>query len=218
MINNLSLHNGIIHEYMRYLRDVKLQNNRELFRLNLSRVGQILGMEISKQLAYVPISVTTPLGEAEQKKLEDSPVIISVLRAGLPLHEGLLCVFPEAESGYIAAYRKHVNNGEDFVIDAKYTACPNLEGRTLILNDPMLATGQSFLTAIEVLKAFGKPKHIHLAAVIGSEEGVRNIESAMAEPFDLWIGAIDPFLNSSKYIVPGLGDAGDLAFGEKSQR
>jgi uracil phosphoribosyltransferase len=218
MVNNLSIKNGVIHEYMRYLRDINLQKNRELFRLNLSKVGVLLGVEISKQLSYTTASVTTPLGEIDQKRLADQPVIISVLRAGLPLHQGLLSVFPEAESGFIAAYRKHIDGGEAFEIDAQYTACPDLEGKTLILNDPMLATGQSFLTAIEVLKAFGKPKHLHLAAVIGSEEGVRNIEKTLIEPFNLWIGAIDPGLNTSKYIVPGLGDAGDLAFGEKLQR
>lgn len=218
MIHNLSQSPSIIHEYMRALRDVSQQGNKANFRKNIQRIGTIMGYEMSKHLSYVEDTIQTPLAEMEHSKLNQQPVVITILRAGLPLQEGLLDAFPEADSGFIAAYRKHEGDGDDFVIDAKYTACPSIDGRVLILNDPMLATGQSFLTAWEVLKKLGKPSKVLLGAVIASQEGVEALSTEMDVPFELWVGAIDPELNAQKYIVPGLGDAGDLAFGSKLQR
>lgn len=217
MTHNLSIEHSIIHEYMRSLRDVGLQGSKDNFRKNIERIGRIIGYEISSQLNYEMSDVQTPLSHMKHPRLKDQPVIITILRAGLPLHEGLLDVFPEADSGFVAAYRKHEEGSDAFVIDAQYTACPSIDGRVLILNDPMLATGSSFLTAWEVLKQLGTPSAIHFAAVIGSEEGVANLEAEMDMSFNLWVGAIDPELNDQKYIVPGLGDAGDLAFGLKLQ-
>jgi uracil phosphoribosyltransferase len=218
MIHNLSKSPSIIHEYMRALRDVSVQGNKANFRQNIQRIGRVMGFEMSKHLEYHSADLQTPLAEMKHPVLNEQPVIITILRAGLPLQEGLLDAFPDADSGFIAAYRKHVDGGDDFVIDAKYTACPPIEDRVLILNDPMLATGQSFLTAWEVLKQLGTPRKLLLGAVIASAEGVEMLERELDVPFDLWVGAIDPALNEQKYIVPGLGDAGDLAFGTKLQQ
>lgn len=215
-IHNLSASPSAIDNYMYELRSVEVQNDREKFRNNIQKIGRAIGYEISKTLAFNKTTVQTPLKEHVQSIIEDEVVVVTILRAGLPLHEGILDVFPQADNGFISAYRKH--DGDDFVIEVEYVACPSLENKVLILNDPMLATGQSFINAWKALSQFGKPKRVILAAVIGSEEGVQYIQKEAEDSFDLWVAAIDPVLNDQKYIVPGLGDAGDLAFGTKIQR
>ncbi|HAW19749.1 MAG TPA: uracil phosphoribosyltransferase [Flavobacteriales bacterium] len=215
-ITHLSDNPSILDEYMADLRSVDAQNNRESFRENIRKVGRILGYEISKSLNYEKSKIQTPLAEHAQNRLQDDVVLITILRAGLPLHEGMLSCFPKAENGFVSAYRKHDNDG-GFEIEVGYVACPDLTDKVLILNDPMLATGSSFETAIKVLEDYGTPKSIHVAAVIASAQGVENVSQSLPEDVQIWIAAIDPDLNDQKYIVPGLGDAGDLAFGEKLQ-
>lgn len=215
-VHNLSLSSSMIHQYIHDLRNVEVQGNRELFRTNLRRIGRAMGWEVSKHLNYSTQGIETPMGICHQKVLADEVVSVTILRAGLPLHEGILETFPNAENGFISAYRKHNADGS-FEIEAEYVACPNLDGKVLILNDPMLATGSSFLTAWTALQKLGTPKEVHCVAVIGSEEGVANLRKEAPAAFDLWIGVIDPELNAEKYIVPGLGDAGDLAYGTKMQ-
>lgn len=201
---------------MRQLRDVNRQTSREHFRKNVEKIGQVIAYEISKKIDYKTEGIDTPLGTIEQNALADEIVVVTILRAGLPLHNGILEVFPEADNGFISAYRKHKKNGE-FTIEVEYVACPDIAGKVLILNDPMLATGQSFINAWKALLELGKPKSVHVAAVIASEEGIAYIKENAPSEFDLWVAAVDPELNAEKYIVPGLGDAGDLAFGNKAQ-
>ena len=216
-IHNLSEKRSVVDLYMRELRDVNTQSRKEHFRNNIEKIGQVIGYELSQTLTYSDQSITTPLQEMSHPVLTDDLVIVTILRAGLPLHNGILSVFPEAENGFISAYRKHNQDGS-FEIEVEYVACPDLTGKTLILNDPMLATGQSFINAWEAILKMGKPSKVHIAAVIGSQEGVDFIKDNAPMDFDLWVAAIDPKLNADKYIVPGLGDAGDLSYGEKLQR
>ncbi|MEX2595802.1 MAG: uracil phosphoribosyltransferase [Salibacteraceae bacterium] len=215
MIHNLSSERSIVDHYMEMLRSVDLQNDREQFRANIKRIGAILGYEISKELEYETKEIKTPMSKMSHPFLSDRVVIITILRAGIPMHEGVLNTFPKAECGFISALRKHNESG--FHIELEYLACPDLTGKILILNDPMLATGQSFITALDALKKFGLPKRTILTAVIASEDGIINLKDRLTHPFDLWVAAIDPELNKKKYIVPGLGDAGDLSFGTKLQ-
>ena len=215
-IKHLSETPSILDEYMAELRNVESQNNRESFRENIRKVGRVLGYEISKTLNFSLSEVQTPLAVHKQNRLADDVVLITILRAGLPLHDGMLSCFPNAENGFVSAYRKHDEAG-GFEIEVGYVACPDLTGKVLILNDPMLATGSSFETALKVLEEYGEPRSIHIAAVIASADGVKKLSQSLSEDVQMWIAAIDPDLNEQKYIVPGLGDAGDLAFGEKLQ-
>ena len=215
-INHLSKNHSLIDNYIRQLRDINTQGSSELFRENIRRIGRVLAYEISKTLDYSYQMISTPLASHQQAQVSDELVVITILRAGLPLHDGILSAIPEAENGFISAYRKHDNNG-GFEIEVGYVACPSLEGKVLILNDPMLATGSSFENAINALSKYGKPKRVHLAAVIASQEGVDYLDQLLDDSFSLWVDAIDPALNEEKFIVPGLGDAGDLSFGIKLQ-
>jgi uracil phosphoribosyltransferase len=172
---------------------------------------------MSKVLSYRKSKVVTPLGTSKTNLIDGDIVLCSVLRAGIPLHNGLLNYFDAAENAFISAYRHHKHNPESFEIIVEYLACPNLENKTLILADPMLATGQSMVAAFKALKPFGVPKEIHLVSIIGATEGVAFIQDYFDDKSHLWIAAIDEHLNDKSYIVPGLGDAGDLAFGEKLQ-
>lgn len=215
IINDLSKLPSVVNNYMHDLRNVKVQADRERFRNNVRRIGRVIGLELSKSLRYEKREISTPLAKLDQTVLSSRLVVVTVLRAGLPLHEGLLDVFPEAENGFISAYRKHT--GSSFSIDVGYVACPNPNGKVLILSDPMLATGQSFIAAWQALLEYGTPEKVVLAAVIASAEGVKYIQKHAPSEFELWVGVIDPELNEKKYIVPGLGDAGDLSFGEKLQ-
>lgn len=215
-IHNLSEKNSIINVYISELRDVAIQTNRMRFRRNIERIGEILAYELSQSLPYTATTIKTPLGQSETKLPDNDIVLCSILRAGIPLHNGLLNYFDMADNAFISAYRHHVN--DDFEIKVEYLACPSLENKTLILADPMLATGQSMQATFEALKPYGTPKAIHLVSVIGAVEGVNYIKNHFGSDVHLWIATIDETLNTKGYIVPGLGDAGDLCFGEKLQQ
>ncbi|WGD35752.1 uracil phosphoribosyltransferase [Olleya sp. YS] len=216
-IHNLSENNSILNQFIAELRDVSIQKDRMRFRRNIERIGEILGYEMSKSLTYKTKSITTPLDTIESLLPKNDVVLCSVLRAGVPLHNGLLNYFDQAENAFISAYRHHLENPETFEIVVEYLACPDLTGKTLILADPMLATGQSLVATYKALQPFGIPKNIHIMAVIGAEAGVDYLKNNLPNEASLWIAAIDKTLDSKGYIVPGLGDAGDLAFGEKLQ-
>ncbi len=215
MITNLSEHNSLLKVWMRALRDVALQNDRARFRRNLERIGEIAAFEISKTLNYEEVTVQTPMGECVCKSLSHQPVIATILRAGLPLHQGLMNLFDEADAAFIAAYRRHKRDGS-FEIAQQYLTAPELSGRVLILADPMLATGASLALSLDVLKASGKPAQIHVVAAIACTEGIDLIMRRHPE-VHIWTGDIDEELTARGYIVPGLGDAGDLSFGPKTQ-
>lgn len=211
---NLSDKNSIFNTFISEIRDTSIQKDPMRFRRNLERMGEIFAYEISKGLAYKSSQITTPLGTATINLSTNNIVLITIMRAGLPFHQGFLNYFDNAENGFIGAFR---NTQEDhsFKIEADYFACPSIEGKTVILSDPMLASGESILTAIDILKSRGKATHIHIAALIGSQKGVNHVIEHLPENATLWLGDIDETLNDHSYIVPGLGDAGDLAFGEK---
>lgn len=216
-IHNLSQQNSILNTFLSEIRDIKVQKDSMRFRRNIERIGEILGYEMSKSLNYETSIIKTPLANCNIELLDNDIVLCSILRAGIPLHNGLLNYFDRAENAFISAYRHHKDNPESFEIIVEYLACPNLEGKTLILADPMLATGQSLVSTFEALKPFGTPKEVHLVSTIGAKDGVDYISKVFDTNTHLWIASIDETLNSKGYIVPGLGDAGDLAFGKKLQ-
>ena len=215
MVKNLSEHHSLVSNWINELRDTSLQGDRMRFRRNIERIGEVAAYEISKGLAFEVIDTITPLGIAKQKVLQQQPVLATILRAGMPLHQGMLNYFDKADNAFIAAYRKHRHDGS-FEINLEYIACPSLDERTVILCDPMLATGASLVKTIEFLKREGQFKDMHIVTVIACTEGIDFLRRH--EPtVKIWCGAIDEELTAKGYIVPGLGDAGDLAFGEKSQ-
>ncbi|GGH37941.1 uracil phosphoribosyltransferase [Mangrovimonas yunxiaonensis] len=216
-IHNLSETNSILNTFIAEMRDVTIQKDAMRFRKNIERTGEILGYELSKTLTYNKANIASPLGTAQTNQIDDTIVLCSILRAGVPLHNGLLNYFDQAENAFISAYRHHKHNPESFEIIVEYLACPTLEGKTLILADPMLATGQSMVATYEALKPFGTPKSVHLVSVIGAQQGVDFVSKHFNSETHLWIATIDKDLNEKGYIVPGLGDAGDLAFGQKLQ-
>ena len=209
--NEVSLVNSWINE----LRNVEVQTDRMKFRRNMERIGEIAAFEISKKLDYKEMEITTPLDKIKVKEIAVQPVITTILRAGVPLFQGVLNYFDKADCGFVAAYRKHDMN-DYFSIKQDYLTCPNIEGRPLIVADPMLATGASLIEALKDLLTHGKPSQIHIVAAIASRQGAEAIRTAYPEAH-IWIGAIDEELTSKGYITPGLGDAGDLSFGEKLQ-
>jgi uracil phosphoribosyltransferase len=213
-VYNFSDHHSIYSRFLIEIRDQIIQKDALRFRRNLERLGELSAYEISKQLNYKKTNVVTSLGTSEMKDLEDSIVLATILRAGLPLHQGLLNYFDSAESCFISAYRKHSNN-KDFEVEIEYLASPTLDGKTVLLCDPMLATGKSMVLAYKALLKNGNPKKIHIVSVIGSKEGVDYVNNNFPSNTSLWIGAVDSEMNSKSYIVPGLGDAGDLSFGSK---
>lgn len=215
MPNILTEKNSIANSFIAELRDVKIQNDRMRFRKNIERLGQIFGYEISKSLEYESHDIETPLGVAKVSLPASRVVIASILRAGLPLHHGLLSYFDKADNAFISAYRKHHKDGT-FEINLEYVTCPDLEDSVLILTDPMLATGASFAAALDVLYRHGTPKEIHLVTVIASTHGINFLKRTHPR-CKIWTGAIDEELTAKSYIVPGLGDAGDLLYGEKLQ-
>ena len=216
-IHNISENPSVLNTFLAELRDKTIQKDRMRFRRNIERIGEVLAYELSKSLKYQQRNTATPLGVSENFQYKEDIVICSILRAGLPLHNGLLNYFDTADHAFISAYRYHKNNTENFEIVVEYLACPTLDNKTLILADPMLATGQSIIATYEALKPFGIPKEIHLVSVIGARKGIDFISPRFTNNTNLWIAAIDDHLNSKGYIIPGLGDAGDLAFGEKLQ-
>ena len=199
---------------MMELRDTNIQRDSMRFRRNLERFGELIAYEISKELEYEEIDVKTSLGNAKCNILAEQPVIACILRAGLPMHQGVLNYFDQAENSFISAYRKH-STAENFEIEIEYLSSPRIEEKTLILCDPMLATGSSMVLAYKAMLSKGTPKHIHIAAIIASSEGVEYAKKHLPENTTFWIGAIDDELTAQSYIVPGLGDAGDLAYGVK---
>lgn len=215
MITNLSATNSLLSVWMREIRDVTVQNDRMRFRRNLERVGEIAAYEISKTLPYFPAIVPTPLGEATCQLPVAQPVLATILRAGLPLHQGLLNYFDAADCAFVAAYRKHHKDGS-FEIAQQYLTCPPLDDRPLIIADPMLATGASLILCVEALLRHGTPTSLHVvtgvACTVGLEQVIRRFPNA-----HIWCGDIDEELTARAYIVPGLGDAGDLAYGDKKQ-
>jgi len=214
-IHLLSESNSILHHFMRQLRDVNVQNDRMRFRRNIERIGEIMAYEISKSLTYQPVAITTPLGTKHSRELDTPVVLCSILRAGLTLHQGFLGVFDDAENGFISAYRHHPNNDDAFEIKLDYQAAPDLKDKTLILIDPMLATGQSIEAVLNKLQKQFQPKSIHIAVVIAAPEGIAYLREHIQVHFHLWVVELDEQLNDKKYIVPGLGDAGDLSYGPK---
>ncbi|MGB3606488.1 uracil phosphoribosyltransferase [Psychroserpens sp.] len=216
-IHNLSEENSILNSFISEIRDAHIQTDRMRFRRNIERIGEVLCYEMSKTLDYATKTVKTPLGESATELYQEEIVLCSILRAGVPLHNGLLNYFDDAENAFISAYRHHKHDPETFEIIVEYLACPSLEGKTLILADPMLATGQSMVATFEALKPFGTPKKIHLVSIIGAQDGVDFVDDNFGKDTHLWIAAIDQTLSDKGYIVPGLGDAGDLAFGKKLQ-
>ncbi len=217
-IHNLSEENSILNSFIAEIRDVTIQQDRMRFRRNIERIGEVLGYEMSKTLAFKSKTIQTPLGEKPTDIYQNDIVLCSILRAGVPLHNGLLNYFDDAENAFISAYRHHKHDPETFEIVVEYLACPDLNGKTLILADPMLATGQSMVATFEALKPFGTPKEIHLVSVIGAQAGVDFVNSHFNKNSHLWIATVDEQLNDKGYIIPGLGDAGDLAFGKKLQQ
>lgn len=207
---------SIVNRYMMELRDVNIQHDPLRFRTNLDRIGEIMAYEISKRLNYKETEVPTPLGKAICREPADQVVLATILRAGLPFHHGFLNYFDRAENAFVSAYRKYKEKGDSFEVLVEYLASPSIEGKTLVLVDPMLATGSSMELAYRALLTKGNPAHIHVASVIASQQSVDYVCSNFpADRTTLWCGDIDPVINDHSYIVPGLGDAGDLAYGEK---
>ena len=212
---NLGDQNTIFSHFISEIRDVKVQNDSMRFRRNIERIGEVFAYEISKEIEYEAKDIITPLGISTENLIIEKPVLATILRAGLPLHQGFLNYFDNSDSAFISAYRKHKKGGK-FEIKIEYMSSPDLNGKTLILCDPMIASGASMIMAMEAILSKGKPKHIHIVGVIASSEGIHYLkETSPIKNCTLWIGAQDSEMTSQSYIVPGLGDAGDLAFGEK---
>jgi uracil phosphoribosyltransferase len=215
MVINLSKEHSLMSNWVAELRDTSVQNDRMRFRRNLERIGEVAAYEISKHLPFEEKEITTPLGISKMKMLSSQPVLATILRAGLPLHQGMLNYFDKADNAFISAYRKHHRDGS-FEISLDYVSCPNLENRVLIISDPMLATGSSLVKTIQHLKDEGMPADIHIVCAIACSVGIEYVHRS--EPtVKIWCGDIDEELTAKSYIVPGLGDAGDLAYGTKTQ-
>lgn len=210
---NLGDQNSIANQFLAEVRDITIQPDRMRFRKNLERLGEIMAYEISKTLTYQSHSIETPLIRTTAKRLNNLPVLITVLRAGLPYFQGFQNFFDQADAGFIGAYRKE--GGEEIKIQLEYMATPDLNNKEVILIDPMLATGKSFIRSVNELLSHGTPHHLHIASLIASPEGVQYLRQNLAIPFTIWTFSLDEKLDTRFYIVPGLGDAGDLSFGEK---
>jgi uracil phosphoribosyltransferase len=213
MTYNLSEQHSIVHQFLLELRDKNIQQDRMRFRKNMERLGEIMAYEVSKKLVYRTETVETPLKKMDTFVLQNQPVLITILRAGLVYFQGFINVFDKSDSGFVGAYR--IEGSDEITINLEYLATPSLEGKEIILIDPMLATGRSIIRTIQVLQTHGTPSHIHIATVISAPEGIKHIEENVRIPYTLWTCAIDEKLNHQFYIVPGLGDAGDLSFGDK---
>jgi uracil phosphoribosyltransferase len=214
MIHNLSKSNSIFSQYTSEIRNIHVQKDRMRFRRNLERMGEIFAYEISKTLAYENVEISTPLGISNIPLPAQQPVLATILRAGLPLHNGLLNYFDNAENGFISAYRKHHKDGT-FQVEVEYLSCPDITDKVVIISDPMLATGTSLVLAYKALLNRGIPSHVHIVCSIASLQGVEYVKRNLPANTTIWCGAIDDELTAQSYIVPGLGDAGDLAYGTK---
>jgi uracil phosphoribosyltransferase len=209
----LTATNSIANDFLRELRDRKIQSDRMRFRKNLERLGEIMAYEVSKKIQYRAESVQTPLGKLQVHILTEQPVIVTVMRAGLPFFQGFINYFDKADCGFIGAYRQE--SAEHLTIKLEYLATPDLTGRIAILVDPMLATGRSVIDSLNAMKKNGTPSHLHIVSLVAAPEGLDFIKKHVTIPFSVWTCAVDEKLDENYYIVPGLGDAGDLSFGEK---
>jgi uracil phosphoribosyltransferase len=214
-IHYLSESNSVLNHFLGQIRNINVQNDSMRFRRNIERIGEIMSYELSKELHYKNVEIQTPLGIKKTTEVEDQLVLCSILRAGLPLHSGFLNYFDNAENGFISAYRHHPNNDDFFDILVEYQAIPDINNKNLLLIDPMLATGQSIVAVFNKLMERGTPKEIHIAVVIAAPEGIAYLEAHLPNHCHLWVASLDEKLNEKNYIVPGLGDAGDLAYGNK---
>lgn len=215
ILHDLSQNNSIISQYIAELRDINIQKDSLRFRNNITRVAELMAYELSKILSYKKQNITTPLAISEDNLLNEEIVLGTLLRAGLPFHQGFLKIFDKSENCFISAFRKYNEDHSDFEIVTSYMASPSIENKTFILLDPMIATGHSILTALEVVKDRGNAKDIHIACLIGSQKAIDLMEKKLPADTHFWIAVIDPELDEHNYIVPGLGDAGDLCYGEK---
>ncbi|HWH63499.1 MAG TPA: uracil phosphoribosyltransferase [Ginsengibacter sp.] len=215
MVINLSEEHSLVSNYLSELRDIEIQEDRMRFRRNLEKIGEISAYEISKKLLWIEKEVTTPLGISVCKVLEKQPVLATILRAGLPMHNGLLNYFDKADNAFISAYRKHKADGS-FEISLDYISCPEMEDRVVIISDPMVATGSSLVKTIQFIKEEGNPSEIHVVCALACTVGIEYVLRAEPKAI-IWCGDIDDELTAKGYIVPGLGDAGDLAYGVKVQ-
>ena len=214
-VHYISEQNSILNHFLTQLRDVNIQKDSMRFRKNIERIGEIMAYELSKKLEYKDIAVQTPLGVKHTTTIAENIVLCSILRAGLALHQGFMNFFDDAENGFVSAYRHHYNNDDDFDILVEYKATPTLTNKSLILIDPMLATGQSLVAVLNKLLADHNPTQIHIAVVIAAPEGIKFLEENLPNNCNLWVASLDEKLNEKDYIIPGLGDAGDLAYGNK---
>ena len=214
MLYNLSNEPSILGQYLSEIRDVEIQKDPMRFRLNMERIASVLGYEVSKKMNYTKHDIQTPLGISNEFKMDDDPILITILRAGLAMHNGLLQTFDRCESAFVSAYRSHTSN-EEFSIEVEYLAAPNLGGRIWIISDPMLASGNSMVEVYKALLKFGNPKKVIIIVSIATPQSIKLVENELPKNTDIWTAAVDPELTSESYIVPGLGDAGDLAFGIK---
>jgi uracil phosphoribosyltransferase len=211
---NLSAQNSLIHQFVTELRDIDIQADRMRFRRNLERLGEIFAYEISKTLQYGEFEVETSMGISNSKILATTPILATILRAGIPMHQGLLNFYDQADNAFVTTYRRQHKDGT-FEIHMDYVSCPNIDGKPLIICDPMIATGMSMTTAIEGILKHGTPSHIHIVGAIASTDGIEHLERTLPNA-SIWVAAIDEELTARSYIVPGLGDAGDLAYGDKN--
>ncbi len=216
MVHHLSEKHSLISNWIAEIRDVSIQHDRMRFRRNLERIGEVAAYEMSKLMPSTIKATTTPLGVHQSKVLAEQPVLATILRAGLPLHQGMLNYFDKADNAFISAFRKHHEDGS-FEISIEYLSCPDLNNRVLIVADPMLATGASLVQTIQAITKNYQPKEIHIVVAIASKKGIETVEAALGKNIPIWCGDIDESLNDKSYILPGLGDAGDLAFGTKMQ-
>lgn len=214
MVHEISKHHSLFNQFIAEIRDEKIQKDRMRFRTNLTRIGEVLAYEISKTFEYTNREVVTPLGLANVHLPNEQPVICAIMRAALPMHQGFLNYFDQAENAFAAAYRRH-HKGGDFEIEVDYTSTPSIEGRILIIVDPMLATGSSIEHVYRRLLSKGNPSRVIIACAVATDTGINHVRSKLPEGTQFWIGAIDKELTAQAYIVPGLGDAGDLAYGRK---
>lgn len=214
-IHHLSENNSILNHFLGQIREVTIQKDSLRFRKNMERIGEIMAYELSKNLDYKAVAIATPLGTKETQYIKNPLVICSILRAGLSLHNGFLNYFDTAENGFISAYRHHPNNDDFFEIIVQYQAVADINNKTVVVVDPMLATGQSIVAVYKQLMERGAPTEIHIAVVIAAPEGIAHLQAELPDNCHLWIAAVDDHLNEHSYIIPGLGDAGDLAYGAK---
>ena len=215
MLKELIKDRSIVNRFIAEVRDAQVQQDPMRFRRNMERIGEVMAYELSRTMEYDTEQVTTPLGEAVVDVPREQPVLATILRAGLPLHQGLLNYFDRADSAFLSAYRKHRKGEEGFDIEVEYLSSPRIDDRVLVISDPMLATGRSMVLVHKALLRMGKPRALHVVSVIASTEGVEHVKAHLPAGTRIWVGAVDEEMTAQAYIVPGLGDAGDLAYGTK---